>query len=112
MKKQQMRDVYVCDNCGATQDWSMDACLSCGVMHCHECKKTHGHEYSHAVNFQGSLDGYYCNTCDTKLLRDGSDERHAAYVRIARLRTEVEAWSKDFRKRQEAAEKALADLAG
>ncbi len=111
MKKQQMRDVFVCDHCGTTRDWHMDVCLACGVMHCTDCQKTQGHEYPHALHVCGSGDGYYCNACDTKLLRDGSDKRHAAYVRIATLRTEAQAWNKDFRARQEAAEKALADLA-
>lgn len=110
MKEQRMRDVYVCDNCGATQDWHMDACLSCGVMHCRECQETQGHEYPHALHVSGSGDGYYCNACDTKLLRDGGDKRHAAYVRIAALRIEARAWHEDFDVRRKSAEKALADL--
>jgi hypothetical protein len=80
-------------------------------MHCYECQKTQGHDYAHAIYVRGSGDGYYCNTCDTKLLRDGGDKRHAAYVRIATLRTEAESWTKDFTERRRAAEQALADLA-
>lgn len=101
-----MQSVHVCDQCQSSQGW-VCACLGCGVEHCYDCMLVEGHKYSHGVYVGGSGDGYYCNACDAKLTKSGSDPRHTAYRRVASLRAEAEAWSVEFRKRQEAAEAAV-----
>ena len=104
MKKEVTKIVHCCDACGAAQDYGIDLCLGCGAEHCSACKKTHGVEYKHGVNFSGSDDGYYCHQCDARLTKSGEDKLHCAYRQIARLRVEGEAFSADFRKRVQTAE--------
>lgn len=106
MKKMIQTEVIVCDKCGAQESY-MNECMTCGTEFCYECWKKHGKEYSHGVYLRGSGDGYYCNPCDAKLTKSGADKRHSAYRVIESLRSELEAWTTDFKGRQEKAEKAL-----
>ena len=108
MKKKVMREVHSCDNCGKIQEWAMDKCLSCGVEHCHDCMEKMGVEYPHAVGFQGSDDGYFCNACDAN--PKASVELLAAYRAIAALSKEQKAFNADFDKRRKAAEERLKGL--
>lgn len=111
MKKTVTKSVSFCDKCDSEQTYGIGVCLGCGVEHCYKCKKTEGREYSHGVTVTGSGDGYYCNDCDVILLTEGADTRHAAYRRIASLRTEAKDWSVDFERRRKAAEAELAGYA-
>lgn len=110
MKQQVMQTVHVCDKCASPQVWGIDACLNCGAEHCYDCKKTEGREYAHAVHVSGSGDGYYCNDCDAKLTKEGTDKRHKMYRYVKSLRDEGKAWSEDYRRRCDLAEKQLAEL--
>jgi len=109
MKKTIQKQVDCCDAC-AKEDTYVYACKNCGTEHCYDCRETEGKEYSHAINFSGSGDGYYCNKCDTELTRTKADKSHAAYRRIEALRNEAKAWGDDFRKRSDQAEAALKAL--
>ncbi len=109
MKKTIQKEVKLCDKCGK-EDSYPGACVCCGVEMCYECQREHGKSYNHAVYFQGSGDGFYCLPCDAKLTAEGKDKRHNAYRAVKSLKDELEAWHADFKRRQEAAEKAVASF--
>lgn len=111
MKRTIQKEVHFCDQCGK-EDSYPTACMGCGTEMCGQCQNKHGKAYTHAVYCSGSGDGFYCNPCDAKLTAAGDDKRHNAYRAIKSLRYELEAWSIDFKKRQEAAEKAVLAFAG
>lgn len=111
MKKTIQKETHFCDKCGKEESY-INACMNCGAEMCYECWDKHGRKYNHAIYFQGSGDGYYCQPCDAKLTKDGNDKRHNAYRAIKSLRDELEAWHTDFKKRQEKAENALKAFAG
>ena len=106
MKKTIQKETHVCDKCGKEESY-ITACMNCGTEMCYECWEKHGKKYNHAIYFQGSGDGSYCNLCDVKLTAAGTDKRHNAYRAIKSLKDELEAWHNDFKKRQEIAEKAV-----
>jgi len=108
MKKTVLKEVDCCDVCG--KDDYVTACMSCGVDHCYDCSKTEGKKYPHAVNFSGSGDGYYCNTCDHEMAISGGNPLHAAYQKIESLRDETKAWFVDFKKRADSAEEWLSAI--
>lgn len=110
MKKTINKEVRFCDQCGK-EDSYPDACLCCGAEMCYDCKEKHGVYYTHAIYCSGSGDGFYCKPCDQKLTADGNDKLHLAYRAIKSLKDELEGWSVAFRKRQEAADKAVKALA-
>lgn len=107
MKKTITQEVNVCDKCGAA---SWHTCLRCGTEMCYECAKTQGIEYSFAIYFRGSGDGFYCKPCDNALTASGEDKRHNAYATIRSLRLELESWETGFKRRKDAAEAALQQL--
>lgn len=108
MKKTVSKEVQFCDGC-ETESYC-DACLGCGIEMCYSCREKHGRTYNHAIFFQGSGDGFYCNICDAKLSFSGADHRHTAYLAIKSLRDELEAFNTDFERRRKVAEKALESL--
>jgi len=103
MKKTIKKEVHCCDKCGKEASYP-EACMKCGTEMCYECKQKHGKSYNHAVYFQGICDGFYCNWCDAKLTAYGTDKQHNAYLAIKRLRLEADAWSENFKMRQQEAE--------
>lgn len=109
MRKKVTEEQNCCDFCGKADCY--EKCLGCGKDVCHDCQKKQGIEYRHGVYFSGSGDGFYCFPCDS-VARQTKDPMHAAYLLIQRLRDELNGWSKDFRERQQAAEKALEKLQG
>lgn len=106
MKKTIEKEVKFCDKCGK-EDSHPTACLACGTEMCSDCQTKYGVSYNHAVHFQGSDDGFYCNPCDVKLMAQGSDEQHNAYLAIKALRDEEDAYWANFGKRAKAAEDAV-----
>ena len=106
MKKTIKKETHFCDKCGKEESY-ITACMNCGTEMCYECWEKHGKKYNHAIYFQGSGDGSYCNPCDVKLTSAGTDKRNNAYRAIKSLKDELEAWHTDFKKRQEIAEKAV-----
>lgn len=108
MKKNVSKEVSFCDRCG--KEAYVEVCLCCGVEHCWECRKGQGVEYTHAIGFSGSGDGYYCKTCDNKLSASNSDPLHNAYSAIADLRSESKLWYLDFKTRSDHAEQVLKQL--
>lgn len=110
MKTTKEIEGVACDKCGKFSSYSSYHCISCGKDFCYECGENAGTKYSHGIYMSGSGDGFYCHDCDAKA-RAGNDPLHAAYVRLTMLRTELETWSADFKKRQEKAEKHLEKLA-
>lgn len=110
MQKEINKKVSFCDACGKEQDY-LEKCLSCGVEHCYDCRKELGKEYTHGVYFQGSGDGYYCHKCDAELSTNRRDVLHNAYVAIVDLRSEEHRWYDDFKKRVDAAENKVKELA-
>lgn len=105
MKKTISKETHFCDKCGKEYAYP-DRCERCGMECCYECAEKHMHKYTHAVHFSGSGDAYYCNACDTVAASNG-DKKHAAYRRIASLKAESMAWSKDFTRRTEEAQEAI-----
>ena len=87
--------------------------MRCGVEHCWECQKKLGIEYTHAVQSQGSDNGYYCKTCD-EFLRENKegivDSLHSAYLAIKMLRDEERTFYDNFEKRVNKAELHLKNL--
>lgn len=110
MKKVIEKEVQICDQCG--KETYCHTCLHCGIEHCWECRKLHGVEYTHGVNFSGSGGGYYCNPCNFKLLAEGSDDLHNAYVLITNLRQEQKRWYSNFRAHSDKAESEVKRLSG
>lgn len=108
MKKQVTIMQAHCDQCNAATYTTK--CLLCGKEFCYECSKTYAVKYQHAVHFSGGGDGLYCVGCDAKLLKEGKDKLHGAFVLISRLRFEEAAWYEDFKSRMNAAEEALKRL--
>ena len=106
MKKKVERTVHECDSCHKDCDYPV-TCLNCGAEYCYGCAKNKGKEYSHGVYAQGSGDGFYCSTCNSKLIASGNNEKHCAYRAIERLKVECEAWNIDFNRRKLLAEKRL-----
>ena len=110
MKKQITTDTHICDNCGKQQAY-IESCLSCGKEFCYDCEKTEGIMYRHAVHFEGSGDGFFCNTCLGQM-----NNKHPkwilyqAYAAITNLRNEEAGWYKDFDKRSKVAEAKLKGL--
>ena len=109
MKKTLPVELNYCDNCGNQHDY-LTACMSCGIEHCYECRKTAGKEYPHAVHCGGSNDGYYCRPCDRKLSISGTDKRFAAYREIEALRAECSEWGAAFERKRKVAEAAVTAL--
>ena len=109
MRKQLLKTVRICNKCGSDEH-VYERCLECGLDHCYECKKQHGIEYNHAVNFGGSDDGYYCKECNEKLLSSRDNELHLAYLKIKKLRAEEQSWYAKFKSRKEKAETRVKTL--
>lgn len=109
MKKIIKKEVCFCDLCKKESNYPTP-CLGCGSEVCYECQKKSGVVYPHAVHLSGSGDGFYCDKCDAKLWRNGTDKLHGAYRAVAALRTEAMAWNKDFTQRRVAAEELLKGL--
>ena len=109
MKKTREKEVLICDGCLKEQAY-LTRCLHCNTEHCYDCKQTRGVGYNHGVHFSGSGDGYYCNGCDDKLLKDGANHRYNAYRKIRHLRMEQVAWIKDFDARVTIAERILEEM--
>jgi len=97
--------VYCCDvaSCDAEDIYPI-TCINCGVVHCHDCRKTQGVSYGRSVYINSSEDGYYCNACDLKLASQGDNELHNAYRRIASLKEEMKKWSDAFKRSADEAE--------
>lgn len=108
-QRQKTITVTVCDGCGKDCDYATK-CLGCGKAFCYECRKIAGVEYTHAVYFSGSGDGFYCNPCDARLSTNGN-ALHSAYRAIKRLRDEAKAWGADFDGRIKESEDRLKRLA-
>lgn len=91
MKKELTKVVEFCDACGKEDDYPLH-CKKCGRAFCYDCSKKYGIEYSHAVHFMGSGDGFYCNACDEELRkipdRSRTTQIHQAYLKISSLRSE------------------------
>ena len=85
MKKQVMRETTFCDVCGKQTEY-VYRCNECGTEMCYSCRGANGKEYVHSVLCSGSGDGFYCNACDVKLTKSGTDKKHAAYRAVASLR--------------------------
>lgn len=103
-----MVDSYSCDSCGDDCGaYSSGTCLGCGKVYCYDCRKTKAVKYSHAVYFEGSGDGLYCNPCNLSM---AGNTIHSAYLEIASLKAELKRWGDDFKRRSDVAEKALRDL--
>ena len=109
MKKTITKKVTLCDNCEKESDYPT-RCLKCGAEYCSSCYSKRGVSYHHGLYYSGSGDGFYCHKCDAALKASGKDKLHTAYLNIVRLREEHDAWTQDFRKRQEAAEAAIKEL--
>jgi hypothetical protein len=110
MQKKIKKVVSFCDECGK-EDMYLTKCLFCGVEHCYDCTKTKGKKYAHGVHVGGTLDGYYCNECDSKLTASCKNNLHNAYITISDLRDEEHRFYEDFKKRQDSAEKKIEKLA-
>lgn len=110
MKKIIEKEVQICDHC--RKETYCDTCLNCGVEHCWECRKTDGVEYTHAIYVSGSGDGYYCNSCNSELLQNHSNDVFNAYLVIADLKQEAKRWNRDFKTRSDKAETLLKKLKG
>ncbi len=108
MKKKITKEATFCDNCG--KETYVAVCLRCGAEHCYDCQKKIGVEYTHAVNFSGSGDGYYCVACDSFLRKRGGDSLHTAYLGIKRLKNEARGFYDDFKERSDKAEEKAAKL--
>ena len=108
MKKIIEKEVTICDCC--KKENYLDKCLNCGVEHCHNCQKTQGVIFNHAVNFSGSDDGYYCNQCNGELSRSKQDPLYNAYNKIKMLRDEAKKFYSIFDKKRKIAEHELGNL--
>lgn len=109
MKKVATVEQNYCDACGKQQDY-LTACLSCGVEHCLACADKAGKTYAHGVYVGGSGDGHYCNPCDVRLAKAGTDKRFQAYREIEALRAEANEWGAAFERKRKAAEAAVEAL--
>lgn len=98
---------HLCDVCKKNEAYSWTACLGCGKDICYECRKIHAKEYTHATWASGSGDGVYCNQCDERLRKDGTDKLYNAYAVIKSLRDESKGWGDAFEIRRKSAEAAL-----
>ena len=110
MKKIIKKEVQICDAC--QKETYAETCLNCGVEHCWECRKEHGVEYTHALYFSGSGDGYYCNSCHNELSAKPTNKLFNAYSAIADLKQEGNKWQRDFKARSDKAEALLKELSG
>lgn len=104
MKKLVEQMVAVCDSCGA-QTWGSH-CEQCGKDLCYDCSTTGMVTYHHSTWAGGHGDGTYCLKCEAEL-REKPTARFAALWDIEKLRTEETAWYADFKRRAEAAERAV-----
>ena len=106
--KQVTKETKVCDVCASDKNvWT--TCLICGRDYCYNCRKDHTVTYPEGVHFSGR-DGDYCLSCDTNLLKSGTDRLHTAYLKVKQLRAEETGWYQDFKTRVDAAEKKLKEL--
>lgn len=98
MKKQIISEQRVCDveGCGK---WVCDSCLGCGIDLCYDHQKELAVEYHYSAQYGGYGDGYYCHECDKKLRASGDDPLHSAYLKVAALAEEGEAFHRDFEAR-------------
>ncbi len=108
MKRQVMVPETICDVC--KEQSAHEQCLGCGADTCYLCQKTSGVGYNHAVSFCGSGDGYYCHACDARLRESGKDKLHSAYMEIAAIREERQAFFKKSHEAADVAEEALKRL--
>lgn len=112
MKIRKTVDVEVCDFCLKGQSWYK--CLACGKDFCFDCLEKHGIRYQYAINFSGSMDGYYCKECNllltSRINTPLQDDLHYQYKMIETLLKEQKRFYKDFSKRSELHEKKLEKL--
>ena len=110
MIKTVSKEQHFCDNCGKEQDY-IEHCVACGREFCYDCEKTEGTEYHHAVHFQGSGDGFFCNGCLSRMtVVNPSYNLWKAYLVIQSLRNEYAGFRKDFDERAKKAEENLQKL--
>lgn len=109
MKNTIIKEVHLCDKCFQEADYPR-ACMECGVEMCLKCWEGLGVDYSHAVFYGGSGDGYYCKSCDQKLIDSATNEKHTAYRLIKDLKLEANEWNDEFKRRSKAAEENLKRL--
>ena len=109
MKKTIMKEVTLCDACGA--EGYVTTCDNCGVEHCYECRKTLGTKYVHSLYASGSGDGYFCRTCDFRNdIGPRTKKLLSAYRKIQQLRIVQEGFYKETKVRAEAAESEIKEL--
>lgn len=109
MKKTILKEVSICDICGAS-DNIYYACHNCGIQFCYDCNKTHGKSYNHGLHFSGSGDGYYCNKCDAVLTASKDNILFNAYKEIEAYRAEEISWYNNFKARYTATEDLIKRL--
>lgn len=105
MRKNKTVEIKVCDFCGS-EDSVFDTCLGCRKDVCYNCAKKVGVDYSHAVHFSGSGDGYFCNKCDQNPPKN-MRKLHRLYKQIIELCLESKAFYEDFEKRSHKTEEEL-----
>jgi len=91
MKKTITIEIDCCDveSCGREVS-ARYPCMNCGVVHCHNCRKTQGVVYNHRIYGCGTGDAYYCNACDALLRKQGADVLHNAYTSLGKIRKEID----------------------
>ena len=109
MQQQIKKVVTFCDVCSKETPYG-SKCKICGKDVCYECAKDNTKTFNHAVNFQGSGDGTYCNECLGKPIPPEHIDLLEAYKMIASLRAECVVWNKNFDARCKAAEAKVNEL--
>src|SRR5574343_850187 len=104
MKKQVVIEHSFCDNCGS-RDYTYK-CLGCKTEVCYKCKEKVGREFSHAVHFSGSSDGFFCSKCLVEPPEKVKSLLYA-YLAIDALKDEYKGWWENFDKRSKKAEEYL-----
>jgi hypothetical protein len=101
MKKQMMRTVQFCDECGKESEYG-PTCCGCGRVFCHDCSKKI-HNYNAGVYHSGSGDVSWCPSCHCKAYSK-KDPLLMAYRKVAKLRDEADRMHKRFEARKQVAE--------
>lgn len=108
MKKQELRDITYCDNCGSSDHvYDRYRCLGCGKDHCYDCHKSLGTDYPAGVGFTGSGDGYFCSACLTNPPNEQTGQLILAYRVLLALREEREIYYRAFEVRTKLAEEEV-----
>lgn len=102
MKITEMKNKFLCDNCG-TEAWHH--CAGCPADYCGDCRGKYYVDFTDGVSFSGA-DLTVCNKC---LLFPPIEIRAAlsAYLKIKDLRDEKDIFSASFEKKREQAEKEV-----